>query len=137
MLNIRQRSAIRDVLGFAAGGGAAGASAGLVSLAFIPLGDIHDGRNHVPEAFLLTVMVMFFGGGFVGRRGCSASARSDFFPSIIGTYVAVFGLPLLAGLSFIEALPFVGFATVGIGSAVAASLLFLRWFPLEVPHEED
>jgi hypothetical protein len=127
---------MRDALGFIAGGVLAAASAGLIFVVFIPLGDIYDGRNHVPEAFMLTVLVMFFCGGFIGRRGFSAEARSDFLPSIIGTYVAVLGLPLLAGLSLGEALPFVGFASVGVVSAVAASVIFLKWFPLESPHEE-
>ena len=135
-MNIRRPSFIRDALGFVAGGILAAVSSGLVFLAFVPLGDIYDGRNHVPEAFMLTVLVMFFCGGFIGRRGFSAEARSDFVPSIIGTYVAVVGLPLLAGLSLIEALPFVGFASVGVASAVIASLIFSKRFPLESPHEE-
>jgi len=50
--------------------------------------------------------------------------------------VAVFGLPLFAGLSFSEALPFAGFATVGVVTAVVASVLFLKWFPVESPHEK-
>ena len=114
----------------------AAVAAGLVFVAFVPLGDIRDGRNHVPEAFMLTVLVMFVCGGFIGRRGFSAEARSDFYPSIIGTYVAVLGLPLLAGLSVIEALPFVGFATAGVVAVAVASLAFLRWFPIELPHEQ-
>jgi hypothetical protein len=85
---------------------------------------------------MLTVLVMFFCGGFIGRRGFSAEAWSDFLPSIVGTYVAVLGLPLLAGLSLGEALPFVGFASAGVVSAVAASVMFLKWCPLESPHEE-
>ncbi len=136
VVNIRKRSFIRDAVGFVAGGILAALSAGLIFVAFIPLGDIHEGRNHVPEAFMLTVLVMFFCGGFIGRRGFSAEAASDFLPSIVGTYVAVLGFPLLAGLSLKEALPLVGFATVGVGSAFAASLLFLKCFPLEVPYEE-
>jgi hypothetical protein len=135
-VNIRQPSLIRDALGFIAGGILAAASAGLIFVGFIPLGDIHDGRNHVPSAFVFTVLVMFFCGGFIGRRGFSAEAWSDFLPSVIGTYVAVFGLPLLSGLSLVEALPFVGFASVGVVSAVIASLIFLKWFPLESSHEE-
>ena len=135
-MNIRRPSFIRDALGFAAGGVVAATSAGLVFVAFIPLGDIYDGRNHVPEAFMLTVLVMFFCGGFIGRRGFSAEAPSDFLPSIIGTYIAVIGLPLLAGLSFREALPFVGFASAGVATAMVASLVFLKKFPLESPHEE-
>ena len=135
-MNIRQPSFLRDLIGFIAGGILAAVSAGLVFVAFVPLGDIRDGRNHVPEAFMLTVLVMFVCGGFIGRRGFSAEGRSDFYPSIIGTYVAVLGLPLLAGLSFIEALPFVGFASAGVVAAVVASLAFLAWFPIEVPHEQ-
>jgi hypothetical protein len=135
-VNIRQPSFIRDAVGFIGGGVLAGASAGAVFLAFIPVGDIYDGRNHVPEAFMLTVGVMFFCGGFIGRRGFSAETRSDFLPSIIGTYLAVLGLPLLAGLSLGEALPFVGFASVGVVAAVTASVVFLKWVPVELPHED-
>ena len=135
-MNIRHPSFIRDALGFIAGGILAAASSGLVFVTFNPLGDIYDGRNHVPEAFMLIAMAMFFCGGVIGRRGFSAEARSNFVPSIIGIYVAVVGLPLLAGLSLAEALPFVGFASVGVASAVAASLVFSKWFPLEIPHEE-
>ena len=136
IVNIRQPSFIRDALGFVAGGILAAAAAGLTFVAFIPLGDIYDGRNHVPDAFMLTVLVLFFGGGFIGRRGFSAGARSDFLPAIIGTYVAVVGLSLLAGLSLGETLPFVGFASAGVVGAIAASLVFLTWFPLELPPDE-
>lgn len=136
IVSIRQPSFIRDALGFFTGGVSAAASAGLVFVAFIPLGNIYDGRNHVPEAFMLTALVMFFCGGFIGRRGFSAEGRSDFLPSVMGTYVAVVGLPLFAGLSMREALPFVGFASVGVAIAVVTSLIFLKWFPLESPHEE-
>ena len=135
-VNIRQPSFMRDALGFIAGGILGAASTGLIFVAFIPLGDIYDGRNHAPTAFMLTVLVMVFCGGFIGRRGFSAEARSNFLPSIIGTYVAVVGFPLLSGLSLVEALPFVGFASVGVVSVVIASLVFLKWFPLESPHEE-
>jgi hypothetical protein len=89
-----------------------------------------DGRNHAPEAFILTTLLMFFCGGFIGRKGFSANSWSDIAPAIAGTCVAVVGLPLLAGLSLKESLPFVGFASVGVVTTVAAGLLFLRWFPL-------
>jgi hypothetical protein len=135
-MNIRRPSFARDALGFFVGGILAAASAGLTFVAFIPLGNIYDGRNHAPEAFMLTVLAMFFSGGFVGRRGFSAGGRSDFFPSIVATYVAVLALPLLAGLSFGEAMPFVGFASVGVVAAVTASVMFLKWFPMESPNEE-
>lgn len=62
VVNIRQPSCIRDALGFTAGGILAGASAGLAFVAFIPLGNMYDGRNHVPEALMVTVLVMFFCG---------------------------------------------------------------------------
>jgi hypothetical protein len=136
-VNIRQASFARDLIGFVTGGLFAAAAAGLVFVAFVPLGDIRDGRNHVPEAFMLTVLVMVVCGGFIGRRGFSAETRSDFYPSIVGTYVAVLGLPLLAGLSFVESLPFVGFATAGVVAAVVASLAFLAWFPIEVSDEQS
>jgi hypothetical protein len=132
-VNIRQPSFIRDALGFLVGGILAAAFAGLIFRAFIPLGNLNDGRNHVPEAFMLTVLVMFFCGGFIGRRGVNAEARSDFLRPIIGTYVVVVGLPLFAGLSFTEALPFLGFASVGVAAAFAGSVILLKWFPMEPP----
>jgi hypothetical protein len=134
-MNIRQPSLLRDALGFTVGGLLAAVFAGLAFVAFVPLGDVHDGRNHAPEAFMLTVLVMLICGGFIGRRGFSAEALSDFLPSIAGTYLAVFGLPLLAGLSLTEALPFAGFASVGVVASVAASLLFLKFVPVQLPDD--
>ena len=111
-------------------------AAGFIFVAFFPLPKEHDPRNHTGEAFMMTVLVMFFCGGFIGRRGFSAEALSDFLPSIIGTYVVVVVLPLFAGLSFSELAPFLGFASAGIIASVLGSLLLLRWFPPKSPNVE-
>jgi drug/metabolite transporter (DMT)-like permease len=135
-MNFNRSSLGRDAVGFFAGALLAAIAAGLVFVAFFPLPKEHDPRNHTGEAFMMTVLVMFFCGGFVGRCGFSAEALSDLLPSVIGTYVVVVLLPLVAGLSFGEIMPFLGFASAGIAASVAGSLLLLRRFPLEAPNAE-
>lgn len=39
------------------GGVVAALSSGLTFLVFVPLGDLKDGRNHAPEAFVLTTLI--------------------------------------------------------------------------------
>ncbi len=129
-MNIREPSFFRNALGFITGAILAAVAAGLIFVAFVPLGNIRDGRNHAPEAFMLTVLVMFFCGGFIGRRGFSAEALSDLLPSVIGTYAVVVALPLFAGLSIGEALPFVAFASAGVAASIIGSLALLRLFPM-------
>lgn len=123
-MDSHQSSLGRDVAGFLLGGVFAAIAAGLVFVTFFPLPKEHDPRNHIGEVFVLTVLVMFFCGGFIGRRGFSADALSDLFPSIIGTYVAVVLLCLTAGLDFGELPPLVGFATAGVIASAAGSLLY-------------
>jgi hypothetical protein len=135
-VNTNQSSLARDAVGFLAGAVLAAVAAGLIFVAFFPLPKEHDPRNHTGEAFMMTVLVMFFCGGFIGRRGFSAEALSDLLPSVIGTYVVVVVLPLIAGLSFIELAPFLGFASAGVAASVAGSLLLLRWFPPKSPNVE-
>ena len=135
-MNTNQSSLARDTVGFLVGAILAAVAAGLVFVTFFPLPKEQDPRNHTGEAFMMTVLVMFFCGGFIGRRGFSAEALSDFLPSVIGTYVAVVILPLFAGLSFRELLPFLGFASAGVAASVAGSLLLLRWFPPKSPNVE-
>jgi hypothetical protein len=133
-VNTSQSSIARDTAGFLAGAILAAVAAGLIFVAFFPLPKESDPRNHTGEAFMMTVLVMFFCGGFIGRRGFSAEALSDLLPSVIGTYVVVVLLPLFAGLSFRELLPFLGFASTGVAASVAGSLLLLRWFPTKSPN---
>jgi hypothetical protein len=135
-VNTNQSSLARDAFGFLAGAILAAVAAGLIFVAFFPLPKEHDPRNHTGEAFIMTVLVMFFCGGFIGRRGFSAEALSDLLPSVIGTYVVVVVLPLVAGLSFSELAPFLGFASAGVVASVVGSLLLLRWFPTESPNVE-
>lgn len=78
---------------------------------------------------MLLMLVMFFCGGFVGRRGFNAESLSDFLPSVIGTYVVVTCLGLLAGLSLQELAPMIGFTSVGILASIVSSLILLRRFP--------
>ena len=124
-----QSSLSRDVAGFLLGGVFAAIAAGLMFVAFFPLPKEQDPRNYTGGAFMITILVMFFCGGFIGRRGFSADAFSDLLPSVIGTYVVVVILCLMAGLDFGELAPLVGFATAGVIASAAGSLLLLRWFP--------
>ena len=126
----------RDSIGFIVGGIVSAVAAGLIFVSFFPLPKEHDPRNHTDEAFIMTVLVMFFCGGFIGRRGFSAEALSDFLPSVIGTYVVAVVLPLLAGLSFGEVLPLLGFASAGVAASVVGSQLLMRFFPVRAPDVE-
>jgi hypothetical protein len=128
-------SLARDTAGFFLGGILAAVAAGLVFVAFFPLPKENDPRNHTGEAFTMTVLVMFFCGGFIGRRGFSAEALSDLLPSAIGTFVAVILLSLFAGLDFRELAPLVGFASAGVVASAVGSLLLMRWFPPRTHHD--
>ena len=107
----------------------AAVAAGLVFVAFFPLPAEHNPQNHTGEAFAMTVGVMFFCGGFIGRRGFSAEAVSDLVPSVVGTYAVAILFPLIAGLGLGELAPLVGFASAGVMASAAGSLLLMRWFP--------
>jgi len=135
-MSIQLSSFARDAIGFVVGAIVAAVAAGLVFVTFFPLPKEHGPRNHIGEAFVMTVPVMFFCGGFIGRRGFNAEALSDFVPSVIGTYVVVVVLPLLAGLSFSEIAPFLGFASAGVIASVVGSLLLLKWFPTDPSNGE-
>jgi len=133
-VNTNQSSLARAAAGFLFGGILAAVAAGLVFVAFFPLPKEHDPRNHTSEAFGMTALVMFFCGGFIGRRGFSAEALSDLLPSVIGTFVTVVLLSLTAGLDFGELAPLVGFAATGVVASAVGSLLLMRWFPPKPPH---
>ena len=126
---MNRSSLARDAAGFLLGGVLAAVAAGLIFVAFFPLPKEHNPRNHTGEAFIMTVLVMFFCGGLIGRRGFSAEAFSDLFPSITGTYITVVVLSLIAGLDFGELAPLVGFASAGVVASAVGSLLLMRWFP--------
>src|SRR5262245_59188103 len=118
-------SLLRDTIGFVVGGTIGSAAAGIVYIEFVglPTG-AHNGEDSAPLAVL--ILFMFFAGGFVGRRGLTADFRSDFYPSIIGSYIVAVFLCLTAGLSFAELSAMIGFATVGILASVVISLLLMR-----------
>ncbi len=48
---------MKKFLGFLMGGVVAALSSGLTFLVFVPLGDLKDGRNYAPEAFVLTILI--------------------------------------------------------------------------------
>jgi hypothetical protein len=136
-VKLNPSSFARDASGFFAGGILAAIAAGLLFVAFNPLPKEYNPHNHIREAFIMTVLVMFFCGGFIGRSGFSAEAWSDFVPSVMGTCIVVFVLPLIAGLSIIELAPFLGFASAGVAASLIASLLFLKWFPMDLQDVGD
>jgi hypothetical protein len=135
-VDTKRSSLARDTAGFFLGGILAAVTAGRVFVAFFPLPKEHDPRNHTGEAFMMTVLVMFFCGEFIGRRGFSAEAFSDLMPSVIGTFVAVILLSLFAGMDFGELAPLVGFASAGVIASAVGSLLLMRWFPPKPPHHD-
>jgi small-conductance mechanosensitive channel len=135
-VNTNRLSLARDAAGFFLGGILAVIAAGLVFVAFFPLPRDHNPRDHTGEAFMMTVLVMFFCGGFVGRRGFRAEALSDLMPSVIGTFVVVILLSLFAGLDVGELAPLLGFASAGVVASAVGSLLLMRWFPPKTPHHD-
>ena len=74
---------------------------------------------------------MFFCGGFIGRRGLSADFLSDLRWPVVGSYVAVVFLRVLASFSLGETATMAAFATAGILSSVVVSLVLLRRFPMK------
>ena len=133
---MNQSSLLRDVVGFVVGGLTAAVAAALIFLAFFPLPSEPKRTDHTGEALAMLVLVMLFCGGFIGRRGFSADFISDLVPPVIGSYVAVIGLCVIAGLSLGELAPMVGFASVGIITSAVVSLALLRWFPPKPPNNE-
>jgi len=130
-------SLLRDVLGFLVGGVLAAVASGVVLVLFYPLPAVPDPHNHTGEALAMLVLVMFFCGGFIGRRGFSADFISDLWPSVITAFGVTLFLCVLAGLSFDELAKMLGFATVGIVTSAAMSLLLQRWFPPKIEDSQD
>ena len=114
--------------GFCIGGLSAAVVSALVFLAFFPLPEPKP-TDHTREALAMVVLVMFFCGGFIGRRGFSADFVSDLWPSVVTSFGVVLFLCFLAGLAFDEIAKLVGFAFVGIITSAAVSLLLQRLFP--------
>jgi hypothetical protein len=134
---MNQSSFLRDLTGFLVGGVTAALATGFVFSAFHPMPAERTPHNHTPEVLAVLVIAMFFAGGFIGRRGMSADFYSDLLPSIIGTYLVLGFLCVIASLDFVEIAAVLGFVTVGVVTSVVVSLLLLRWFPPKIDHEID
>ncbi len=132
-MNPREPSLLRDVVGFLVGSLVAAVSAALTFLAFFTLPEEPKRTDHTGEALEILVIVVFFCGGFIGRRAFSADFWSDLWPSFITSYVVVGFLCLISRLDFSEAAPMIGFASVGIVTSTVVLLLLGRRFP---PKEE-
>src|SRR5438477_13074239 len=78
-VNRNDSSLLRDVVGFVVGGLAAAVAAALIFLAFFPLPEPKP-TDHTREALGVLVLVVFFSGGFIGRRPFRAVFWSDLFP---------------------------------------------------------
>jgi len=118
----------RNMVGFLVGGIAAALAAALTFLAFFPLPE-PEPTDHTREALAVLVLVMFFCGGFVGRRAFNADFWSDLLPSVLGSYAVIGFLCLLSSLTWREAAPLIGFATAGIVTSAVILRLLNRRFP--------
>jgi hypothetical protein len=127
-VNTNPSSLLRDVVGFFAGALAAAVAAWLAFLAFIPLPEPKP-TDHTREALAVLVSVVFFCGGFIGRRALSADFWSDLWPSVTTSYVVIGFLCLTSGLDFSEAALMIGFASAGIVTSAVLLLLLGRRFP--------
>ena len=131
-MNSNQRSFHRDLGGFLVGAVVAATVAGLVFVAFYPpLPESNPSQHDRSAALALLIIVMFFCGGFVGRRGFSADFLSDLSWPVLGSYAVVVFLCVLASFSLGETATMVGFATAGILASAAVSLVLLRRFPMK------
>ncbi len=127
-----QSSLLRDTIGFLVGAVTAAAAAGLVFVMFYPpLPESNPSRHDRAAALAILVIVMFFCGGFIGRRGLSAQFLSDLRWPVVGSYIVVAFLCLLASFSLAETAIMLAFATAGILSSAVLSLALLWRFPLK------
>ena len=127
-MNTNHSSLLRDVVGFVVGGLAAAVAAALIFLAFFPLPEPKP-TDHTREALGVLVLVVFFSGGFIGRRAFSADFWSDLLPSVITSYVVIGFLCLISSLDFREAATMIGFASAGIVTSAVLLLLLGRRIP--------
>jgi hypothetical protein len=129
-MNSSHSSFFRDLIGFLVGAAVAAAAAGLAFVAvYPPLPESNPSRHDRAGALALLVIVLFFCGGFIGRRAFSAEFLSDLCWPIVGSYVVLAFLCVLASFSLSETASMVAFATAGILSSAVVSLLLLRCFP--------
>jgi len=122
-------------VGFALGAIAGASSAGLVFVSFIPLPPEDLQRDYTRAVWGAVVLVSFFAGGFIGRRGFSADALVALVPSILGTYAVSIFLCMAAGLSWAETLVPLAFVSVGLFVSALLSLALQRFFPQKLPVE--
>lgn len=134
---MNQPSFLRDLIGFLVGGVTAAVATGLVFSAFHPMPAERSTHDHTPEVLAALVIAMFFAGGFIGRRGISADFYSDLLRSVLGSYLILGFLFVIASLDFVEIAALLGFVTVGVLASAVVSLLLLRWFPPKIDHEFD
>lgn len=120
-------SSRRLAAAFLTGGVLASVATGLVFQVFFPLGPALQSRSYLPEAFVVTHLVMFPSGALVAGRCMRARVPSDLIPCVLGTYIAVIAVSLIGGLQFNELAPPLGLATTGmIASATSAFILSRR-----------
>jgi len=131
IVNTNQTSLLRDLVGFIIGDLLAAVASALVFLAFFPLPKPKP-TDHTREALAVLVLVVFFCGGFIGRRAFSADFWSDLLPSVIISYAVIGFLCLLSGLDFSESARMVGFASAGIATTGVVLLLLGRRFPPKI-----
>ena len=127
-MNTNQTSLLRDLVGFIAGGLVAAVASALVFLTFFPLPEPKP-TDHTRQALAVLVLVVFFCGGFIGRRAFSADFWSDLLPSVITSYAIIGFLCLISSLDFRESATMIGFASVGIVTSAVVLLLLGRRFP--------
>jgi len=131
-------SLLREICGALAGGALASVGSGCAFLWFFDLPSEWnpDRPNYAGTVFAMIVLVMFICGGFIGRRGFVADSVSEVLPAVLGSYVAVIFLSFLASLDLSEIAAMAGFATAGIVTSAAGSILLQVPFPTEATKAE-
>jgi hypothetical protein len=130
-MSSNQSPFVRDVIGFVVGALIAAAAGGLVFVAFYPpLPESNPSRHDRAGALAILVIILFFCGGFIGRRAFSAEFLSDLLWPVVGSYVVTGFLCVLASFTLGETAIMFAFATAGILSSAIVCLLLLWRFPL-------